>query len=37
MPNYYADGDAHVPGEDIVPESWDDEVVVFEAFFTVRL
>jgi hypothetical protein len=36
-PSYYADGDAHIPREDTVPESWDDEVVVFEEFFTVRL
>jgi hypothetical protein len=31
---YFAEGSVHEPGEETVPEPADDEVVVFEEFFT---
>jgi hypothetical protein len=34
---YFAEGDARAPGEETVPESADDEAVVFEEFFAAGL
>jgi hypothetical protein len=31
---YFADGDAHEPGEETVREPWDDKAMIFEEFFT---
>jgi hypothetical protein len=33
----FIDGMDHEPGEETVPEPWDDEAVVFEEFFTAGL
>jgi hypothetical protein len=35
--DYFAEGSAREPGEEIVPEPNSDEAVVFEEFFTVGL
>jgi hypothetical protein len=32
--NYFVDGDVRAPIEETIPEPGDNEVVVFEAFFT---
>jgi hypothetical protein len=34
---YFAEGSTRVPGEETVPKPTDDEVVVFEEFFTAGL